>query len=402
MRALALCVCLLASAALGQLQHTRIRSGGLSKRFPSNAIVPPLVSFLPVGSIATTDECTGAALTGTKGETLTFVRGSSAICVKSDGTLVTLTSNQPRLQSSGIMVEGSNTNLAIRSAAFDNAAWTKTNVTAPTADTQVAPDGTTTAELLVGTANGGLVESTAAAITGTVATASVYVKTTAGTQAMNIVLRDTTAAADRCTGSLTATTTWQRATCSSASITTTNNHTVRIYPGGTAATGTVVAWGAQMEAYAFGTSYVATAGTSVARSADVASLAVPSGMSDTLGCVGATFLVAAFDNGGRVFGTAATGTPMYLASTTAINSYDGTNFVTAPTGAYVGVATRVSTGWVGTTTTLFRGGSSVSGTYDGSYPVGSSIYLGNGSGSGNFLYGTIADVKFGRTVGGCN
>lgn len=226
-----------------------------------------VLSFLPSGSWTLSDDCAGVALTG-----LTFSRSSSAMCTKRDGTMVFLTANKPRLQGEGLLMETGSTNLAIRSEAFDDVAWTKTNVTV-TANSTVSPDGATTGDTLQSTVNGGLVESTMAVIAGGVTwgAASVYLRTTAGTQAFALALRDTTAGADRCTATGTATTTWTRFYCASRTVVGGNSHSLRIYPGGTGSTGTVVGWGAQTEAAtnAVGaSSYIPTAGTSVARTAD--------------------------------------------------------------------------------------------------------------------------------------
>lgn len=176
-------------------------------------------------------------------------------------------------------METGSTNVAIRSEAFDNVAWTATNTTV-TADTSVAPDGATSADLLHSTVNGGLVESTAGALGGgaTWGAASVYLQTLSGTQAFALALRDTTAGADRCTATGTATTTWTRFYCVSRTVTTGNLHSIRVYPGGTAGTGTVVGWGAQVEAATNATgvsSYVPTAGTSVARTGEFGTITWP-------------------------------------------------------------------------------------------------------------------------------
>lgn len=55
----------------------------------------------------------------------------------------------------GALIEGSSTNLALRSEEFDNPSWTKTNSTV-VANTAVAPDGTTSADLIYPTTTGTL------------------------------------------------------------------------------------------------------------------------------------------------------------------------------------------------------------------------------------------------------
>ena len=86
---------------------------------------------------------------------------------------------------------GRYSNLILNSETFDTAAsgavWAETNVTAPAADTIVAPDGTTTAESLVSTVAGGSdAQNSATAIGGTY-TFSVWLKSTG---AITATIRD--------------------------------------------------------------------------------------------------------------------------------------------------------------------------------------------------------------------
>ena len=78
-------------------------------------------------------------------------------------------------------------NLLAFSEEFDNTAsgatWAETNVTAPTADTIVAPTGVTTAESLVSTVAGGSDAQTSVTAVGATYTFSIWLKTASGTQA---------------------------------------------------------------------------------------------------------------------------------------------------------------------------------------------------------------------------
>ncbi len=238
-----------------------------------------LLRILPTGFSYT--EASGVSLTASSpaGLAVTTTRASARTCTKSDGTLVNLTSNQPCVAGSpiGLYSEVGVTNQCIRSEEFDNASWTKTNVTV-TANQAVAPDGATTMDSLQSTVAGGFVESTASTAPQNKAVASVYVKTAAGTQAGKLVLRDTTAGADICTVTFTATTTTTRYWCrTSGGATVTNNHTLRLYPGSTG-TGTMLMWGAQLWFSSTGVPlvrYVPTAGTSVNSAQDVVTVANP-------------------------------------------------------------------------------------------------------------------------------
>ncbi len=248
------------------------------KKVRVRTVDPALFRFLP-GPISASEECTGAALGSTKGA-VTHTRASSGVCSKSDGTLVTMLTDVPRLQGTGILSEQTATNKAIRNTAFNNPAWTGTNVAAISADTDGDPFGTTTAEYVCTTSAGGFIESTAFA-TGAVGTAvSVYAKTRTGTQAAAIRLRDTSAGSDKCTGTFTADDTWlgNRQNCHvQTGLNTTNNHTLRIYPGGTAGEGCLVLYGAQAESYGSNASQVSsliiTDGAAATRAGDSYSVA---------------------------------------------------------------------------------------------------------------------------------
>lgn len=82
----------------------------------------------------------------------TFSRTGNGTRIKENGLIETIEgSNNPRLNWVGecpsLLVEGTSTNLQIRSEEFDNAAWTKTNITVTANDT-ISPDGTENADKL--------------------------------------------------------------------------------------------------------------------------------------------------------------------------------------------------------------------------------------------------------------
>lgn len=411
MRALALCVALLAGTALGQLRAPHIASnGGLSKHFPSLGGNGVVLSYLQ--TVAAADECTGTSPTTLQGGSLTFTRASDAYCTKTDGTLVLLTTDQPRIEPGGLLVEAAVTNSCIRSQEMDNGAWTTTNVTV-TANAGAAPWGAAVAERLASTSNGGFIESTSAALTGGAAIGSVYVKTESGTQTVAIRLRNTTANSDACTGTLVATTTYQRVACDGL-ITTGNNHSLRIYPGGLSGQGTIIAVGGQQEVTADGssqaraTSYVATVGTAVTRALETASMAMPTSVNNTVGCIGATVTrlstlsvasprILDFDNSN----------PMYVGSATAFGGDDGANTVDRGTCTSIytslGGTVRVTFAWSGgltmTGTTCSTG--TATNSYDGTLFSTRTLYLGAQSGTSAHLNANVSDVRVGTRPGAC-
>ncbi|HSX36540.1 MAG TPA: hypothetical protein VLG13_00225, partial [Patescibacteria group bacterium] len=162
-------------------------------------------------------------------------------------------------------------NLLTFSEQFDNAAWTMTNVTAPTADTVVAPDGQTTAESLADSASGGSVSQTSGtAPTNANYTFSLWLKTASGTQNTDLRIDGATSG----TGTkvtVPVTTTWQRFSVTQNTNGFTGNIKVDIFPGGTGGSGTVSAWGAQLVLASNPEVYARTTTSTVAASAGVVS-----------------------------------------------------------------------------------------------------------------------------------
>lgn len=75
----------------------------------------------------------------------------------------------------GLLVEPAGTNQCLQSESLDNSSWAKTSVVA-TANATIAPDGTTTADLLVATSTGAFMSQTVANMTTAAFTYSCYFK----------------------------------------------------------------------------------------------------------------------------------------------------------------------------------------------------------------------------------
>lgn len=212
--------------------------------------------------------------------------------------LLTAGGNQPRFdcnpttgESLGLLIEEQRTNLVSYSAQFDNAYWTKLNCLI-TANSNVAPDGTLSADLA--TATSGTEEvytfgsKSASAIT---YTWSVYAKAYFGvTTGFSIYL------SDNLTGQATGTYNFSAVsasasngswTNSSATITSVGNGWFRCTLTATSPANTglligitwgassgqaVFLWGCQLEQASFATSYIATTSASATRTADNASM----------------------------------------------------------------------------------------------------------------------------------
>jgi hypothetical protein len=196
----------------------------------------------------------------------------TATRVNSSGLIEIVNANLPRfdydpvtLAAKGLLIEESRANKLLQSNFA--ASWSSTGSPTVTLNAAVSPDGTTNATQIT-SSPGGVFRAVFQDVATTAAahTFSIYLKSATGTNQTMRIWADTSPSIS---ATVTVTSEWQRFTVSG-----TTNTTARVQIGvdGSANAFDVYAYGADLEAGAFATSYIPTTTTSLTRNADVVSM----------------------------------------------------------------------------------------------------------------------------------
>jgi hypothetical protein len=215
-------------------------------------------------------------LTARRGPTPVFTRGSTGTFVGSNGLIQSAAVNAARfdhdpvtLASRGLLIEESRTNSILQSENFGTT-WAAGGC-AVSVNTAVAPDGNTTADSVnITNANGHFVAQNIAVSASTAYTFSFWVKRGTATALSYSIFNNT--GGSNIVGSTSyynqTSSEWSRVSFTFTTPVGCTNIAVYILRDG-GSTGTVLLWGAQLEAGSFPTSYIPTTTSSLARSADV-------------------------------------------------------------------------------------------------------------------------------------
>lgn len=370
---------------LGEAEEIRSRGGRVPRVGGRSGPSLAFFEFAPLSGAGMGAPCACTTPTGARGEVMTFTRASNATCTKTaagglattgiaSGDLVVCSANQPRVEYDGagvlgLRVEASRQNVALRSQEMLTAPWAKSASATWTADQATAPDGTNTADAFT-FVSGGSESAVYQAITRTAAkwSDSVYVRGNGQSGTIDVVqwLSSASVFYSACSYNPT---TWTRCAVGNNTLTAASWYLiVGCEPQGMTSSCTtnpsVFLWGAQAEAGAYLTSYVATTSAAATRSAETSSSFVNS------------VPVAAGSSAASLTGPAAVGLHYLMtwgafaegpySAGTDTRCYDGTTQVIySPVSYSPSVAVRNWCSWSGSTMIAGSGSSSASGAFDG-------------------------------------
>lgn len=249
--------------------------------------------FAPTSGAGMGTACACTAVTGAKGEAVTFTRASSAYCTKeglattglTTTSMVQCSTNQIRVEADGsgvlgILVENAGTNVILQSEDLATTWLTSASgVAAPTvtANQAVAPNGATTADRLQvpATTSGQYSYMYQTGWAAATRTTSVYLKGNGTSGTINLLSGTTPNA---CTACAYVADSWSRCALPSVGTASTfvflgNDSASAVCTTSSKGAQDVFVWGLQHETGAYATSYVPTTTAAVTRAVDVPTVA---------------------------------------------------------------------------------------------------------------------------------
>ena len=207
---------------------------------------------------------------------VTFTRGSTATYVGSDGLIKTAASGEARFdhdpetgESLGLLVEEARTNYFLNSNSGSTSKWNAYTGVTITQSTTIAPDGSTNAIRIEATTSGQYAETTWTAPSSATYTATIYIRSRTG--ADQSVRLDFSGSTGTTTQTVPASGDWVRLRDTHGDLAAAGLRYFYVQSP-TNETLDVDVWGEQVEMGTFPTSYIPTSGSTVTRSADVASM----------------------------------------------------------------------------------------------------------------------------------
>jgi hypothetical protein len=300
------------------LAEYRPTSNGLHRfvaSCPAASVTSPALSIEVTGVVLATQlltppfdtvSCTGQI----PGVAIELGRSGTGSCVRPDGSLQWLSSNLPRVEAQGLLVEDSRTNLALKSEQFEHAKWMKVGGQVQQ-NSSLAPDGLSSADRFV--VDGSLgrhgFRQSVSVTAGARYSKSVYLRATEGIQFARLMTPNsravydlvscvvTSASPETLATAVRSAASWCRVTLSfNGHATGTDEFAVDFGRSAAEAdldwTGDgdshVELWGAQVEEGLATTSYISTDDAPVLRFAETALLPNPLTSADATWCLAAT------------------------------------------------------------------------------------------------------------------
>jgi len=303
-----------------------------------------------------------------------------------NGYITVATTDQPRLESTGLLVESLRINLALRSNGFDNTTvWAGAGFTRAQ-ENVLSPDGTLNAWTITSTSVNQTFwqQVTAFAVPSTF---SIYLKRKTGTGTIWIYA-DTGHPVPIHTQINSST--WTRVQTFVTPVAGPTNVGFAFASSGDA----VYAYGAAYEiadgsGANFASSYIPTTTTAMTRNEDTVTFPSAGNVSGTVGTILATLNCTTDENLLTYylirFNAAAGNTPLYWAASATSGFYDGTNIVAGP--AWDGSKKSLASSWGGTSSYVSVGGTSTSvQSFDGDMSIDANAALGRPGNAANFPF----------------